>query len=91
MPKIAPKEGAAPKEEAPKAGAAPEKQSSLPALGTTIAGLALSLAAVSVVLLVRGSQRTKTAAVVALVGAGLLGGWSIAQADIAVPVCAANQ
>lgn len=84
LPKSSPKEGA-PAPEAPKTGAIPEKQSSLPSLGTTIAGLALSLAAVSVVFLVRGNQRTKSTAIIALVSAGLLGGWSIAQADIALP------
>ena len=62
-----------------------QSRSSLPAFGTTVAGIAMSLAAVSVVFLVRGSGRTKTAAVIALVAAGLLGGWSIAQADVALP------
>ncbi|MDX1947571.1 MAG: hypothetical protein SFU86_19385 [Pirellulaceae bacterium] len=87
----APKEGAPRKEEAPKEGASPPRaapegrQSSLPPLGTTVAGIALSLAAVSVVFLVRGNKTAKTTAVIALVSAGLLGGWSLAQADLVVP------
>lgn len=76
--------GNAPNAPAPKAAPAPEKQSNIPPLESIIAGIALSLAAVSVVLLVRGNRATKAAAVASLVGAALLGGWSAAQADIPV-------
>jgi hypothetical protein len=54
-------------------------------MGTVIAGLALSLAAVSAVFVFRGNRGTKTAALALLAGALVLGGWSIAQADLAVP------
>jgi hypothetical protein len=63
---------------------APEKQSGGPALGTIMAGIALSLAAVSAVFLVRGKRVTRAAAAVSLVGAALLCAWSAAQADIRV-------
>ena len=74
--------GAAP----PAAGARPEarEQGSLP-MGTLIAGLALSLAAVSAVFVFRGNRSTKTAALAVLAGAVMLGALGIAQADIAAP------
>jgi hypothetical protein len=92
VPEVAPKPGEKPEgtpaakpREAPKVEAVPEKKASLPKLGTVIAGLAMSLAAVSVVFLIRGKQAGKTVAVVALVAAGALGGWSVAQADVVKP------
>ena len=63
---------------------APDKQSNAPALGTIIAGIALSLAAVSALFVVRGKRTTKTVAVASLAAAALLAGWSAAQADIPV-------
>lgn len=53
-----------------------------PPMGTIIAGIALSLAAVSLVFVVRGSRGTKLAAAAVLVGAATLGAWSAAQADL---------
>jgi hypothetical protein len=79
--KIAPSEEAP----APKAAPKPEKQSSLGSPSTIIAGIAMSLAAASIVFLVRGSRTTKTAALVALAAAGALGGYSVAWADVAQP------
>jgi hypothetical protein len=74
--------GAAP----PTTGAAPRSgdRGSLP-MGTIIAGLALSLAAVSAVFVFRGNRSTKTAALAVLAGAVVLGGLGVAQADLAVP------
>jgi hypothetical protein len=70
----------------PAAGARPEsrEQGSLP-IGTVIAGLALSLAAVSAVFVFRGNRTTKTAALAMLAGAVVLGALGVAEADLAVP------
>ena len=68
----------------PKAGAAPraEEQGALPGnMGTLIAGIALSLAAVSLVFVVRGKRTTRTIAATILGGAVLLGAYA-AQADV---------
>jgi hypothetical protein len=75
-------QGAAP----PAAGARPgsREQGSLP-MGTVIAGLALSLAAVSAVFVFRGNRSTKTAALALLAGAVVLGALGVAQADLAPP------
>jgi hypothetical protein len=74
--------GAAP----PRAGSAPapavERQSSLQSLRTVIAGIAMSLAAVSVVFIVRGNRNGRTVALAMLVGAMVLGAYGVASADI---------
>lgn len=50
--------------------------------GTVIAGLAMSLAAVSLVFVVRGNRGTKTTALAVLAGALVLGAFSAANADL---------
>lgn len=70
---------------APRAGSAPpppaRDQASIPA-GTIIAGLAMSLAAASLVFVVRSGRAGKMAAVAVLVGAVVLGIFGAAQADL---------
>jgi hypothetical protein len=61
-----------------------EGLSSLP-MGSVIAGLALSLAAVSAVFVLRGNRNTKTAALAVLAGAIVLGALGVANADLIVP------
>jgi hypothetical protein len=82
------REGADRPAAAPAAGgaAAPRanEQGSLP-MGTIIAGLALSLAAVSAVFVFRGNRSTKTVALAVLAGAVVLGVIGVAQADLAPP------
>ncbi len=60
-----------------------EARSHLPPYGTVVAGLAMSLAAVSLVFVVRGNRIAKTAALVVLSGALVVAGYGIAEADIA--------
>jgi hypothetical protein len=81
------KAGGAPPAAAPRTGNAPaaDRQSNLPPLGTVIAGLAISLAAVSVVFIVRGNRSTKTAALAVLAGAMVLGAFGVANADLIAP------
>jgi len=70
--------------EAPRAGAAPkaQEQGALPRnMGTWIAGIALSLAAVSLVFIVRGKRTTRTVAAAVLGGAVVLGAYA-AQANV---------
>ncbi len=70
--------------EAPRAGAAPkaEERGALPGnMGTWIAGIALSLAAVSLVFVVRGKRMTRTVAAAILGGAVVLGAYA-AQANV---------
>jgi hypothetical protein len=60
----------------------PPKQGALPQnMGTLIAGIALSLAAVSLVFVVRGKRTTRTVAAT-IMSAAILGGAYAAQADI---------
>lgn len=71
-------------------GAAPpeeirDKQSSNLPMGTIIAGIAMSLAVVSSVFLVRKGRGTRLAASTALVAAVVLGAWGALQADIPAP------
>jgi hypothetical protein len=76
--------GAAP----PKAGSPPpaaEKQSNIPPLGTVIAGLAMSLAAASMVFIARGNRSGRTVALAVLAGAMILAAYGVASADIPVP------
>lgn len=66
--------------------AAPEAMGALPAnYGTWIAGIALSLAAVSGVFVVRGKRATKTITASVLAGAIALGSYTAVQADLAPP------
>ena len=67
------------------AAPAPGDQGGGPAIITIIAGLAMSLAAVSFVFVLRGNRKAKAVALVATTGAVLLGAWSMARADIPVP------
>ena len=76
---------AVPMKAAPGAAPAPEDRSSVPPMGTIIAGIALSLAAVSIVFMMRGNRATKAAAVASLAGCALVTGWSAAVADIPPP------
>ncbi len=78
----------------PPAGAAPLRGEIVPDSGeglagmpmvTVIAGLALSMAAVSAVFVFRGNRSTKTAALAVLAGAGVLGAFGVANADLIVP------
>src|SRR5205085_4832067 len=61
----------------------PQTGSNTPPLGTAIAGIAMSLAAVSLVFVVRGNRVTKAAALIVLSGGLVATGWGIAHADIA--------
>ena len=72
--------GAAP---APRAAPVPNarEQAGIP-YGTVIAGLAMSLAAVSLVFVFRGNRGTKTTALAVLAGALVLGAFSAANADL---------
>lgn len=67
------------------AAPAPEDQGGGPAIITIIAGLAMSLAAVSFVFVLRGNRKAKAVALAATASAMLLGAWSLARADIPVP------
>ncbi len=80
-------EVARPAAASPAGNAAPrsEDRGSLTPLGTVIAGLALSLAAVSAVFVFRGNRNSKTVALAVLAGAVVLGALGVAQADIIVP------
>jgi len=60
-------------------------QPNIPVSGTILAGVALSLGMISLMFLLRGRSQTRTTAVVVLCGAGILGAWSLAQADIPGP------
>ena len=67
-------------------GNGPEEMGALPSNhGTWIAGIALSLAAVSVVFVIRGNRATKTIAAGVLAGAIALGSYSAVLADIPTP------
>jgi hypothetical protein len=68
---------AAPRAPAPNA----REQAGIP-YGTVIAGLAMSMAAVSAVFVVRGNRGTKTTALAVLAGAIVLGAFSAANADL---------
>ncbi len=59
-----------------------EKQSSIGSTNTIIAGIALSLAAVSCVFLLRKNKAGRTVAISMLVIASGIGIWSVAQADL---------
>lgn len=61
----------------------PEARSTTPPFGTVIAGIAMSLAAVSVVFVARGKRVTKTAALATLSASLVVTGFGIAQADVA--------
>jgi hypothetical protein len=61
----------------------PPKTSSTPPLGSVIAGIAMSLAAVSLVFIIRGSPRKKAVYGILLGGAIGLTAFGIARADIA--------
>ncbi|HEX5102579.1 MAG TPA: hypothetical protein VFV87_02130 [Pirellulaceae bacterium] len=64
----------------------PNKQGALPGnLGTMIAGIALSLAAVSLVFVIRGRRTTRTAAATILGGAVLLGAFGAVYANAPAP------
>ena len=60
-----------------------EARSNTPPYGTVVAGLAMSLAAVSLVFVVRSNRIAKTAALTVLSGALLVAGYGIARADLA--------
>jgi len=60
-----------------------EARSDTPPYGTVVAGLAMSLAAVSLVFVVRGNRVAKTAALAVLGGALVVAGFGIARADLA--------
>ena len=62
-----------------------EDRSSLPPFGTIVAGLAMSLAAVSVVFVARGNRTGKTVAMAIFAGAVVLGVYGAATADLIVP------
>jgi hypothetical protein len=62
-----------------------KQQISSPAIGTILAGLALSLAAISVAFLVRGQRRARAGAATVLVIAATLGAWSVAWANTPPP------
>lgn len=62
-----------------------EVRSTTPALNTVIAGLAISLAMVSLVFVLRGNRITKVAAVAALAVSMVLTGIGILRADIPGP------
>ena len=62
------------------------QQSGGPPLGTIIAGLALSLAAVSVVFVVRGNRSAKTIAAAVLIGAIGLSAWATSWANAPPPL-----
>jgi hypothetical protein len=61
----------------------PEEARAGTPLRTIVAGVAMSLAAVSMVFVIRGNRNFKTAAVAAFAGIIVLGGLGIAVADIA--------
>jgi hypothetical protein len=75
----APAAGGTPLPAPPKAGA-----SATPPWGRIIAGIAMSLAAVSAVFVMRG-RGTKTAAAVLVAGSVVLGTYAVGWADVAVP------
>jgi hypothetical protein len=74
----APAPGAA----APPPPAPAREEAAILPFGSVIAGLALSLAAVSLVFVVRGNRGTRTTALAILAGALMLGAFSAAQADL---------
>jgi hypothetical protein len=66
---------------------AANKQGALPGtMGTLIAGIALSLAAVSLVFVIRGRQSTRAVAATILGGAVVLGTYGAVQANAPPPV-----
>ena len=77
--------GAPPAAAPTRSGSAPppsaRDQANIP-VGTIIAGLAMSLAAASLVFVVRSGRTGKTAALAVLVGAAVLGIFGAAQADL---------
>jgi hypothetical protein len=56
-----------------------EKQSSLPSLGTLVAGIALSIGAIGLVLAARGSRSARGVAAAALLVAMFAGGYAFAS------------
>jgi len=59
-----------------------EARSNTPPYGTVVSGLAMSLAAVSLVFVVRGNRIAKAAALAVLSGALFITGYGIARADL---------
>lgn len=71
---------------APAPSAPPKSEArATPPWGTVVAGLAMSLAAVSVVFVVRGNRAAKTTALVLLGSGVVLGAYAIGRADIPAP------
>jgi hypothetical protein len=78
----APAAAPAPRAPAPAPNAPNAREQAGIPYGTVIAGLAMSMAAVSLVFVVRGNRGTKTTALAVLAGALMLGAFSAANADL---------
>jgi hypothetical protein len=78
---------AAPASEQPQGAISPDTDAELAGwpIGSVVAGLALSMAAVSAVFVFRGKRNAKTAALTVLASAVVVGAIGVAQADLLVP------